>query len=250
MPRTIWIAVFPGRHDVAGPAGDLQGTSLGRAVGQYVFEHEVQTCRLSNRAAQNRPASAPRTGANARDRGSYQPRKHIMFRIRTLTGLLVGAALLVAACSSDAGAYPASTAAPAPSSTAGAAIVSAATAGSLGSVLVGPDGRTLYTHGGDSMNASTCTGACLAAWPPLTAAAGQQVTAGPGVTGALGTFARSDGTQWVTYGGLPLYYWQGDAKPGDATGQGIEGFVVAAVTGTAAAPSIDVPQPTSGGYSY
>ena len=172
-----------------------------------------------------------------------------MFRIRTLTGLLVGAALLVAACSSDAGAYPASTAAPAPSSTAGAAIVSAATAGSLGSVLVGPDGRTLYTHGGDSMNASTCTGACLAAWPPLTAAAGQQVTAGPGVTGALGTFARSDGTQWVTYGGLPLYYWQGDSKAGDVTGDGVNGFAVATVGGAGSAPQASpaAPSPSSGG---
>ena len=173
-----------------------------------------------------------------------------MFRIRTLTGLLVGATLLLAACSSGAGGYPAATAAPAASAAAGAATVSAATAGSLGAILVGPDGRTLYTHSGDSMNASTCTGACLTAWPPLTAAAGQQVTAGPGVTGALGTFARSDGSQWVTYRGMPLYYWQGDAKPGDATGQGVEGFVVAAVSGTAAAPSIDAPQPTSGGYSY
>jgi predicted lipoprotein with Yx(FWY)xxD motif len=172
-----------------------------------------------------------------------------MFRIRTLTGLLVGATLLLAACSSGTGGYPASTAAPASSSAAGAATVSAATAGSLGTILIGPDGRTLYTHSGDSTNDSTCTGACLTAWPPLTAAAGQQVTPGSGVTGALGTFVRPDGSQWITYGGLPLYYWQGDAKPGDVTGQGVDGFVVA-VSGMAAAPSIDAPQPASGGYSY
>ena len=173
-----------------------------------------------------------------------------MFRIRTLTGLFVGATLLLAACSSGAGGYAASTAAPAASSAAGAATVGAATAGSLGTILVGPDGRTLYTHNGDSMNASTCTGACLTAWPPLTAAAGQQVTAGPGVTGALGTFARSDGSQWITYGGLPPLLLEGDAKPGDETGQGVDGFVVAAVSGAAAAPSIAAPPSTTGGYSY
>jgi predicted lipoprotein with Yx(FWY)xxD motif len=105
------------------------------------------------------------------------------------------------------------------------------------------------------MNSSTCTGACLTAWPALTAAAGQQVTAGPGVTGALGSFVRPDGSQWITYGGMPLYYWEGDAKPGDATGQGVEGFVVATVSGTAAAPSMaapatDAPPSTGGGYSY
>jgi 3-deoxy-D-manno-octulosonate 8-phosphate phosphatase (KDO 8-P phosphatase) len=70
-----------------------------------------------------------------------------MFRIRTLTGLLVGATLLLAACSSGAGGSPVSTAAPAASSAAGGATVSAATAGSLGTVLIGPDGRTLYTAG-------------------------------------------------------------------------------------------------------
>ncbi len=48
----------------------------------------------------------------------------------------------------------------------------------------------------------------------------------------------------VTYNGLPLYYWQGDAKPGDATGQGVGGFSVATVAGSSPAPS------SSGGYGY
>jgi predicted lipoprotein with Yx(FWY)xxD motif len=173
-----------------------------------------------------------------------------MFRFRTLSGLLVGATLLLAACSASAAGNPASPTAPAGSSAPGAATVDAVTNGSLGTILIGPDGRTLYTHSGDSANTSTCTGACIAAWPPLTAAAGAQVTAGPGVTGALGSFARSDGSRWITYRGMPLYYWEGDVKPGDATGQGVDGFVVAAITGTPAAPGVGGPQPTSGGYSY
>ena len=173
-----------------------------------------------------------------------------MFRIRTLSGLLVSATLLLAACSASAAGNPAPTAAPAASSAPGAATVGTTTDGSFGTILIGPDGRTLYTHNGDSANTSTCTGACLTAWPPLTAATGVQVTPGPGVTGALGSFARPDGSRWITYRGMPLYYWQGDMKPGDATGQGVDGFVVATVTATSAAPSVGNPQPTSAGYSY
>ena len=173
-----------------------------------------------------------------------------MARTHTLIGLLVGATLLLSACSAGAVAYPASTAAPSAPTAAAGATVNATTAGSLGTILTGPDGRTLYTHGGDSMNTSTCTGACLAAWPPLTIPANDTVTAGSGVTGGLGSFPSSDGTQWVTYGGMPLYYWEGDAKAGDVTGQGVEGFAVAAVSGTSAAPSVDASQPPTSDYSY
>jgi predicted lipoprotein with Yx(FWY)xxD motif len=46
--------------------------------------------------------------------------------------------------------------------------------------------------------------------------------------GTVGTFTRTDdGTTQVTYKGLPLYFWKGDTKPGDVTGQGIGGFSVA-----------------------
>jgi predicted lipoprotein with Yx(FWY)xxD motif len=118
-------------------------------------------------------------------------------------------------------------------STSGAVTVGSANT-SLGTFLTGPNGKTLYTHAGDSMNTSTCTGQCLTAWPALTVAAGHQPTAGSGVTGQLATFSRSDGSQQVTYNGLPLYYWQGDTKAGDTTGQGIAGFSVALVAGAAA----------------
>jgi predicted lipoprotein with Yx(FWY)xxD motif len=171
---------------------------------------------------------------------------------RQLTGLLLGATFLLAACSSGAAATPASTAAPttaAAASPAAGVTVASANAGQLGTILTGPDGRTLYTHAGDGMNASTCAGACLAEWPPLTAPAGAKIAAGPGVTGAVASFAGPDGRQWVTYGGMPLYYWQGDAKPGDTTGQGIAGFAVATVAGNATMPAGGASQPASGGGS-
>ena len=46
------------------------------------------------------------------------------------------------------------------------------------------------------------------------------------MTGALTTLTRADGTTQVAYDGLPLYDWQGDAKPGDVTGDGVNGFSV------------------------
>ena len=178
-----------------------------------------------------------------------------MSKLPTLTGLLVGATLLLSACTMGASGYPAATAAPAsPAATASAAsgaTVGTATAGKFGTVLVGPDGRTLYTHAGDNTNASTCTGDCLTEWPPLTIAGGDAVTAGSGVTGTVGSFMAPDGSKWVTYGGMPLYYWEGDAKPGDATGQGIDGFAVVPASGTAAAPTnAPAAPPSTGGYSY
>jgi len=145
--------------------------------------------------------------------------------VRLIMLVLVGSITLVA-CQPSAGG------ASSPSS-AGSVTVGSASS-TLGTFLTGPNGKTLYTHAGDSTNTSTCTGGCLTAWPALTVASGQHPTAGSGVTGTLGTFSRSDGGVQVTYNGLPLYYWQGDTKAGDTTGQGVNGFTVALVAGSAA----------------
>jgi len=139
--------------------------------------------------------------------------------------LVAIASLALVACQPSAGGA---------SSASSAGSVTVGTASSnLGTFLTGPNGKTLYTHAGDSTNTSTCSGACLTAWPALTVASGQHPTAGSGVTGTLGTFSRSDGSLQVTYNGLPLYYWQGDTKAGDTTGQGVNGFSVALVSGSA-----------------
>ena len=157
--------------------------------------------------------------------------------VRGVGGLIL-VALLAAACSSAATTAPVATQAPAASTppaasapaasapAAGGVVVNMATT-SLGPVLVGPNGLTLYTHSGDSATASTCTGGCATAWPPLAVPAGSSATGGTGVTGAFATLTRDDGTLQVTYNGLPLYGWKNDAKAGDTTGQGVNGFSVA-----------------------
>jgi predicted lipoprotein with Yx(FWY)xxD motif len=179
-----------------------------------------------------------------------------------LVCLASAVAVLIAACTGAAAspapptaapATPAASAQPASSgagASAGPVVVGSATT-TLGVVLTGPTGLTLYTKTGDSTTASTCTGACLSAWPPLTVPAGQQPTAGSGVTGTLASFTRPEGVQ-VTYDGLPLYYWKGDAKPGDVTGQGKGGFSVALAAGMAAPASAPASKaaPTASGYGY
>jgi predicted lipoprotein with Yx(FWY)xxD motif len=162
---------------------------------------------------------------------------------------LVRTVILVAATSIALGACTSSTGGGSVASAAGSITVNSASS-NVGTILTGPNGRTLYTHAGDSMNTSTCTGACLTAWPPLTVASGQQPTAGAGVTGQLGTFSRSDGSLQVTYAGLPLYYWQGDKKAGDITGQGVAGFSIALVGASSGSSTAPLPSASSSGRTY
>ena len=46
-------------------------------------------------------------------------------------------------------------------------------------------------------------------------------SAGPGVTGTLGTISRTDGTTQATYDGHPLYTYIGDNAPGQASGNNL-----------------------------
>jgi predicted lipoprotein with Yx(FWY)xxD motif len=89
--------------------------------------------------------------------------------------------------------------------------------------LVDEDGKTLYLWEADKSGTSTCTGACAAAWPPVTTSGPPQ--AGSGVDKSLlSTVKRSDGTEQVTYNGHPLYYFVGDTAAGMAKGQGSKAF--------------------------
>jgi predicted lipoprotein with Yx(FWY)xxD motif len=129
-----------------------------------------------------------------------------------------------------------------------------------GPILVDDKGNTLYLFAADKSTASTCTGACAEAWPPVTTTGGKP-TVGSGLTDSLvGTTKRSDGSTEVTYAGHPLYYFAGDKKAGQANGQNLNNFgakwYVVAPNGTSVtAPSVTVtgtgsaqptPTPTSG----
>ena len=143
--------------------------------------------------------------------------------------LLAGSAALalapvaIAACGGGGGATASTT----PAKTASTPATSIGTAKTaLGTILVDSQGHTLYLFTRDSANTSTCSGPCAAAWPPLLSTGA--ATAASGAKAALlGTTKRADGTTQVTYKGLPLYYFGGDSKPGDTTGDGVGGFKLA-----------------------
>lgn len=108
------------------------------------------------------------------------------------------------------------------SSTSGAT-VQVKNSDTYGTYLVDAKGMSLYVLSSDSKGTSTCTGDCAKAWPPLTTTG--KPTAGSGVAGSLlGTFKRSDGSEQITYNGLPLYGFVKDQKPGDTNGEGIKAF--------------------------
>jgi predicted lipoprotein with Yx(FWY)xxD motif len=115
----------------------------------------------------------------------------------------VGVAIALAGCGGSSGTTgirtTASAAASSPTTTAPAATVAVANT-THGPALVGSGGRALYLFEKDAGTASTCSGACAAAWPPLVASAA--ATAGTGVVAArLGTTKRADGLTQVTYNG-------------------------------------------------
>ena len=156
-------------------------------------------------------------------------------------GLALGVAgiVLVAACSgTGASATPTPTTAPpsqAPASEAPPSVAPSATAtgtaeaevelkvgtAAVGKFLTGKDGMTLYIFKKDTPGKSVCNGDCAANWPPLLVSAGKSPKAEDGVTGALATIKRDDGTDQVTYNGAPLYYFAADKAAGDTTGQGV-----------------------------
>lgn len=86
-----------------------------------------------------------------------------------------------------------------------------------GDVLADQRGMTLYTYDKDPQGGSACTGLCAVAWPPATAVD----TAAPRAGFSL--IRRDDGTRQWAHDGQPLYAYIGDGKPGDVTGNGVDG---------------------------
>ena len=100
----------------------------------------------------------------------------------------------------------------------------------------------VYEFSGDTVaNQSTCTGGCLAAWPPVTVPANAPVP----LPSPWSSFTRSDDSVvQLTYNGKPLYTFASDTQAGVATGNGVAGFSLA----TPAAAATPTPAATATPY--
>jgi len=107
-------------------------------------------------------------------------------------------------------------AAPAASVTAGSQVLKARSIGGT-EVLTNARGLTLYSFAPDTQSRSACYGSCAAYWPPVPG----NVSAGPGVTGTIGSIKRTGGSTQATYDGHPLYTYIGDSAPGQDKGNNI-----------------------------
>jgi predicted lipoprotein with Yx(FWY)xxD motif len=127
----------------------------------------------------------------------------------------------------------------APSPAASGTVLETGTIGGV-TVLTDAEGFTLYWFAPDTATRSNCDAGCARRWPPVTG----PVTAGRGVSGAIGTITRSGGSVQATYDGHPLYTASVDAAPGQAKGNGLYSgggiwheMTVSGATPAAASPS-------------
>ncbi len=126
-----------------------------------------------------------------------------------------------------------------PSAAAGETVILIRRSQDLGDFLIDAKGMTLYRFTRDTTpGESACYDQCAANWPPLLATGPARLA--PGIPGELGTITRTDGTQQVTYNGMPLYYYAKDEKPGDTAGQGAgDVWFVVPVVAPAGTPAAD-----------
>jgi len=137
--------------------------------------------------------------------------------------LVLLASPVVAGCGSGSSSNASTSGGSAMKRPAQAVTVKTANASGLGTILVDGQGRTIYLFQRDTGPTSTCSGACIDAWPAVTTH-GTPSAAGGVAAGKLAVTKRSDGTMQVTYAGHPLYYYEGDAAAAETNGQGLNAF--------------------------
>ena len=177
--------------------------------------------------------------------GRLRPQPHPWRTGGLASAAVIAAALSVAACGSSSpgssGAASASPSAASGSGSSGSALKTTTINGVT--LLTNAQGFTLYMFAPDTAGTSKCNGSCAQVWPPVNG----PVTAGSGVTGALGTINRANGATQATYNGHPLYTYAGDTRPGQAKGNGLNGvWHEVTASGTAAPAS----SPSAGGNGY
>jgi predicted lipoprotein with Yx(FWY)xxD motif len=157
----------------------------------------------------------------------------------------LAASLALAACgsSSKSGSSSQAGATSSPSGESTAVVKSASNATLGTTVLTDTRGMTLYSLSVEKNGKFICTSsACTQVWHPLSASSAATPS---GSVGSLGTVKRPDGTEQVTYKGMPLYTFAQDQAPGDVKGQGFKDVGTWGVVTTSHASSSAPPATTS-----
>jgi predicted lipoprotein with Yx(FWY)xxD motif len=96
-----------------------------------------------------------------------------------------------------------------------AALMLAAT-GALAAPLAAKNGMTVYTYDKDKGAVPSCYGLCAYAWPPYLGKKGEKMGADWSLV------ARKGALQWAWHK-HPVYFYVGDHKKGDTSGNGKDG---------------------------
>jgi predicted lipoprotein with Yx(FWY)xxD motif len=219
---SIWFGLF-GFHEVRTTAGIVAGIIevAAFAVLALVALTPAESARARVPAHAGAPARATASGggggANGSSRGTPAADGTLMARLQAgiphagsvVAGLSALALILLIVAVAGAGSS---------SATAGGSGQQLKTTTIHGvTVLTNAKGFTLYWFAPDTSTKSVCNGSCAQYWPPVPG----HVTAGPGVTGTIGTITRSDGSSQATYNGHPLYTYVSDTSPGQDNGNNL-----------------------------
>jgi predicted lipoprotein with Yx(FWY)xxD motif len=83
------------------------------------------------------------------------------------------------------------------------------------SMMMGANKMTLYVFDKDKDGVSSCYDDCATKWPPYLGKEGDKMEKDWGLV------KRTDGKMQWTYDNKPLYFFAGDKKEGDKTGDGL-----------------------------
>ena len=97
----------------------------------------------------------------------------------------------------------------------------------LGMYLIAYNGMTLYTFAKDAVGTTTCYGVCATKWPPYIVSTTSSLVAEYPIAGKVGTLERAGGALQLTYRGVPLYFYSGDAASGETNGAKISKWALA-----------------------
>ncbi len=125
---------------------------------------------------------------------------------KRLVGVLLGAGLLLAACSSGGAAS---------GSDSGDKVLAVKEHPDIGSILVDSSGRTLYFADQESGGKIQCVDQCLSFWFPVTVKDGK---APPGVKDVTVVHRQDNNQDQLAYQGKPLYTFKQDGSAGDVSG--------------------------------